>query len=191
MDFFINKVIKRTIFASVIPLLIFGAASLVPINFDRIYGWIAVAVFSVVYPLSQLSLWMLFSPLEAYFDSKLAQSANKNLFLKGNFAAVDAAGDSYQATDIVEGKVPADINGVYVRVGPNPVVVPSTGRQHWFDGDGMLCAVRICDGTAQYCNRSVRTPKLLAEKKLGKPVSARLGELVSTAGLFKSMLMNL
>ena len=86
--------------------------------------------------------------MESYFDRKLANGydKNKNKFLRGNFAGVDVKGDQYEATNVVSGAVPTDINGVYVRVGPNPAIVPKNGRQHWFDGDGMLCAVMIKNG---------------------------------------------
>ena len=98
-------------------------------------------------------MWLLFAPWESYFDKKLAAGYEGNKFLRGNFAAVDVKGDKYEAIDIVSGAVPADLNGVYVRVGPNPSIVPKNGRQHWFDGDGMLCAVRIKAGKVFYCNR--------------------------------------
>lgn len=59
---------------------------------------------------------------------------------------MDPKGDQYLATDIVSGSVPTDINGVYMRNGPNPNNVPENGRYHWFDGDGMLCAIRLHNG---------------------------------------------
>jgi carotenoid cleavage dioxygenase len=56
----------------------------------------------------------------------------------------------------VIGEIPDDLNGVYVRNGPNPRYAPP-GRYHWFDGDGMVHAVRFRDGRASYRNRWVRT----------------------------------
>ena len=56
----------------------------------------------------------------------------------------------------VIGEIPDDLNGVYVRNGPNPRYAPR-GRYHWFDGDGMVHAVRFRDGRASYRNRWVRT----------------------------------
>ena len=50
-----------------------------------------------------------------------------------------------QLSDI-KGKVPRDISGVYLRNGPNPKFIPSNGRQHWFDGDSMIHAIRIKNG---------------------------------------------
>lgn len=56
----------------------------------------------------------------------------------------------------VIGEIPKDLNGVYVRNGPNPRFAPK-GRYHWFDGDGMLHAVHIRDGKVTYRNRWVKT----------------------------------
>jgi carotenoid cleavage dioxygenase-like enzyme len=58
-------------------------------------------------------------------------------------------------TDIVEGKIPKDINGVYLKIGPNAKFLPKNNRVHWFDGDGMIHSVRIQNGTMIYCNRFV------------------------------------
>src|SRR5437660_799741 len=56
----------------------------------------------------------------------------------------------------VVGEIPDDLDGVYVRNGPNPRYSPP-GRYHWFDGDGMIRAVRFRGGRASYRNRWIRT----------------------------------
>jgi carotenoid cleavage dioxygenase-like enzyme len=56
----------------------------------------------------------------------------------------------------IEGEIPADLNGLYVRNGPNPRFEPR-GRYHWFDGDGMMHAMRFERGRVEYRNRWVRT----------------------------------
>ena len=68
-------------------------------------------------------------------------------------------------TDI-EGEIPKDLNGMYVRNGPNRRF-EAPGRYHWFDGDGMLHAVRIQGGKAQYQNRWVMTDGLQEELAAG------------------------
>ena len=67
--------------------------------------------------------------------------------------------------DVLEviGELPPDLDGVYLRNGPNPRLDP-VGRYHWFDGDGMLHAVRFRDGRASYRNRWVRTRGFAAEE---------------------------
>nr|MBX2873260.1 carotenoid oxygenase family protein [Saprospiraceae bacterium] len=66
----------------------------------------------------------------------------------------------------VTGEIPKDINGIYVRNGPNPKFEPK-GHYHWFDGDGMLHAVHIENGQATYRNRWVRTRNLATEEAAG------------------------
>jgi carotenoid cleavage dioxygenase-like enzyme len=73
-------------------------------------------------------------------------------FMKGNYAPVP---DELTAFDLpVEGTIPADLTGWYLRNGPNPR--EATG--HWFAGDGMVHGVRLENGRAAwYRNRWVRT----------------------------------
>jgi len=67
----------------------------------------------------------------------------------------------------VVGKIPAGLDGRYLRIGPNPVRMPNPARYHWFTGDGMVHGVRLKGGEALwYRNRWVRTTH----------VSAALGE---------------
>jgi carotenoid cleavage dioxygenase len=64
----------------------------------------------------------------------------------------------------VHGSIPPDLDGLYVRNGPNPPPVPYEGAYHWFVPDGVLHGVRIAGGRAVwYRNRWVRTDAL-AEK---------------------------
>ena len=79
--------------------------------------------------------------------------------MMGNFAPVESENDAYYLNEIT-GKVPDDISGVYLRNGPNPLYIPSNGRQHWFDGDSMVHSIRIKNGTLQYCNKYTLTDKL-------------------------------
>ena len=66
-----------------------------------------------------------------------------------------------EALEVI-GELPPELDGVYLRNGPNPRLDP-VGRYHWFDGDGMLHAVRFRDGRASYRNRWVRTRGFAAE----------------------------
>lgn len=68
--------------------------------------------------------------------------------------------------EVIEGKVPRDIDGVYLRNTENPVHRP-LGRYHPFDGDGMLHAIDFRDGRADYRNRFVRTRCFEAEQEAG------------------------
>ena len=82
----------------------------------------------------------------------------ENPFLAGNYGPVH---EEHTATDlVVEGTVPAELRGRYLRIGPNPFVDP-TGPYHWFMGDGMVHGVELGNGTVGwYRNRWVRTDEI-------------------------------
>lgn len=82
----------------------------------------------------------------------------------------------WHATDCpVVGELPDDLHGVYLRNTENPLH-PALGRYHPFDGDGMLHAVELGNGTATYRNRFVRTAGFEAELAAGGPLWAGLAE---------------
>lgn len=94
----------------------------------------------------------------------LALDTTDNPYLMGPFAPVDT---EIEAADLqVIGEIPTDLNGLYVRNGPNPQHAPA-GRYHWFDGDGMLHALHFSDGQATYRNRWVRTVGFQRESQAG------------------------
>ena len=74
------------------------------------------------------------------------------VFRTGNYAPVH---DELTAFDLpVQGRIPAELNGWYLRNGPNA----RTGAAHWCVGDGMVHGVRLENGRAAwYRNRWVRT----------------------------------
>ena len=82
----------------------------------------------------------------------------------------------YNATGMeVIGAIPCDIDGVYVRNTENQIH-EAIGRYHPFDGDGMIHAISIVDGKAEYRNRFVRTKGFEAEQVAGKSLWAGLVE---------------
>lgn len=86
-------------------------------------------------------------------------------FLQGNYAPVheEVTADNLE----VVGRLPAEMDGMFVRNGPNPQF-PPRGAYHWFDGDGMLHGVRVAAGKASYRNRYVHTSGWREEKAAGK-----------------------
>jgi carotenoid cleavage dioxygenase-like enzyme len=69
---------------------------------------------------------------------------------------------------VVEGTLPADIDGVFMRNGPNPRFTPLGSFTYPLEGDGMIHAVWIGQGKVRYRNRWVRTNGLLAEERAGR-----------------------
>lgn len=85
-------------------------------------------------------------------------------FLKGNFKPVKEE-SQYKVVRITEGTVPKDINGTFLKNGPNQYLDDAdTRRSHWFAGDGMLHALYISKGDIYYCNRFTKTNKYQLEK---------------------------
>jgi len=83
-----------------------------------------------------------------------------NPYLQGNYGPV---AEEVTAHDLaVSGRLPAELDGLLLRNGPNPYG-PVEANHHWFLGDGMLHGIRLRDGRAEwYRNRWVRT-EVLAE----------------------------
>ena len=113
--------------------------------------------------------------------------ANLPFYLKGNFAPVDQELTDTQLE--VEGQIPEQLRGVYLRNGPNPVGGKDPG--HWFTGDGMLHGVRLEDGEAVwYRNRWVRTkpfkgdpdPMIRPDGSVDRTVSVSNTNVIGHAG---------
>lgn len=77
-------------------------------------------------------------------------------WLSGAYAPVR---EEITAVDLpVLGSIPAELDGRYVRNGPNPVGDGDPATYHWFTGDGMVHGIRLRDGRAEwYRNRWVRS----------------------------------
>ena len=81
---------------------------------------------------------------------------------------------------VLEGEIPCDLDGVYLRNTENPLH-PSLTFYHPFDGDGMLHVVGFRDGKAFYRNRFVRTDGFLEENAAGGALWPGLAEPVQVA----------
>jgi len=94
----------------------------------------------------------------------MAEEKVKSPFLEGNFAPVR---EEVQAENLrVIGEIPAGLEGMFVRTGPNPQFDVIKGY-HWFGGDGMLHGTRVKDGKVSYRNRYVETEGYKREKAAG------------------------
>lgn len=71
-----------------------------------------------------------------------------------------AAGETTTENLAVTGTLPPELDGRYLRIGPNPVHRDTRGH-HWFIGDGMVHGIRLHGGQALwYRNRYVRSRKV-------------------------------
>lgn len=88
-------------------------------------------------------------------------------YLSGNFAPTHDEIDA-DCTE-VEGRIPDDLAGSFLRIGPNNQFEPiAPERYHLFDGDGMVHRVAFAGGRARYDNRFVRTAGFERERAAGK-----------------------
>jgi len=63
----------------------------------------------------------------------------------------------------VTGAIPPELDGRYLRIGPNPAR-PEAKGYHWFTGDGMVHGIALKDGKALwYRNRWIRSKRVEAE----------------------------
>ncbi len=96
----------------------------------------------------------------------MPQTYPTRTYLEGPFAPVpDERLIPFDAMT-VHGHIPEDLNGVYVRNGPNQRYTP-LGQYHRYDGDGMLHTVHFADGRATYRNRWIRTGCFAEEEAAG------------------------
>ncbi|MDN5916909.1 MAG: carotenoid oxygenase family protein [Pseudonocardia sp.] len=70
----------------------------------------------------------------------------------------------------IDGALPTDLDGSYVRNGPNPRFSPIGSFLYPIDGDGMLHRVVLSEGRARYTNRFVRTPMVRKEEEVGHAI---------------------
>ena len=91
-----------------------------------------------------------------------------NVYLSRNFAPIH---EETTATDLaVIGELPKELNGRYLRNGPNPIADVDPLVHHWFLGDGMVHGIRLRDGRAEwYRSRYVGSDNVAAA--FGRPIS--------------------
>lgn len=109
---------------------------------------------------------------------------SENRFLSGNFLPVIRETEAHDLT-VLAGKIPGDLNGVYMRNGPNPEFKP-IHFTYPLDGDGMIHALQFEGGKASYRNRFVRTAGLELERRAGRAV---YGSVVRPVPIDPSLLL--
>ncbi|MBY0421908.1 MAG: carotenoid oxygenase family protein, partial [Parvularculaceae bacterium] len=109
-------------------------------------------------------------------------------WMQGNFAPVAREVETFDLP--VEGALPPELSGIFVRTGPNPADKPS---KHWFLGDGMLHGVRIEKGRAawyrgRYVDTTRRKKSLsLMDEVMDRTASTANTNIVRHAGRFLAL----
>ncbi|MEX0848431.1 MAG: carotenoid oxygenase family protein [Ilumatobacteraceae bacterium] len=84
-------------------------------------------------------------------------------YLSGQYAPVVEEVTQFDLAVI--GELPADLQGRYLRNGPNPMTAVDPSTHHWFLGDGMVHGVRLDQGRAAwYRNRYVGSSTVSAAR---------------------------
>jgi len=68
----------------------------------------------------------------------------------------------------VEGEIPADLDGAFYRVHPDPQFAPKFADDQFFNGDGMVSMFRFHDGRIDFRQRYAQTDKWKLENAAGK-----------------------
>ena len=105
-----------------------------------------------------------------------ADTPSSNFFLDGNFSPVADERDAENMEVI--GAIPEDLQGHFLRVGPNPVHVFSEAAYHTFDGDGMIHAIEFDRGAARYRNRFIENEGFKLERERGDWVYKGMNSLM-------------
>ncbi len=102
----------------------------------------------------------------AFNRNRKPQPTTPHPFLSGIHRPMEA---ELTLTELeVQGEIPPELDGSYLRIGPNPVTPPNQAVYHWFTGDGMVHGVRIRGGKALwYRNRWIRSTAV--SEALGEP----------------------
>jgi carotenoid cleavage oxygenase len=97
---------------------------------------------------------------------RLDMSTTCNRYLEGGFGPV---AEEVTVTDLpITGSLPAELDGRYLRNGPNPIAAVDPAIYHWFLGTAMVHGLRLRDGKAEwYRNRWVRSADVA--EALGEP----------------------
>ncbi|MFN9032291.1 MAG: carotenoid oxygenase family protein [Alphaproteobacteria bacterium] len=113
--------------------------------------------------------------------SRLASRKVSNPYLEGVHKPMEA--ELTLETLDVTGSIPPELDGRYMRIGPNPASPASPATYHWFTGDGIVHRGRLKDGKALgYRNRGIRSRGV--SQALGEPEAPGprngLGDTVNT-----------
>ncbi len=90
-----------------------------------------------------------------------------SVYLETNFAPVSGEITAFDLPVI--GELPKDLEGRYLRNGPNPIAEVNPLTHHWFLGDGMVHGIRLRGGKAEwYRNRYVGSDAVA--EHFGRPI---------------------
>ncbi|NIP14061.1 MAG: lignostilbene alpha-beta-dioxygenase [Pseudomonadales bacterium] len=118
--------------------------------------------------------------------STVMKGANEPPTCHGGLKNLDEEHDYW--IDDIEGAIPADLIGTFMRNGPGRQKIGGKPFGHWFDGDGMISQFTFTESKAHFRNRYVRTPKYVEETEAQKILYRGFGTQIPggwTKNIFK------
>ena len=93
---------------------------------------------------------------------------------------------------VLSGSIPTDLNGLFLRVGPNMIKGHNYDRRaHFFDGHGMIHSVYINNQSALYSNQYINTFRYNIECNIyNRNKFFQFGEFSGLLGLLKILVVN-
>lgn len=91
--------------------------------------------------------------------------------------------DDQAASALIQGRLPADLQGVFYRNGPGRFELGGERYHHWFDGDGFAQRWQIGGGKVQHRGKFVRTQKFTDESAAGQFLYPTFGTYVGRRGI--------
>ena len=110
------------------------------------------------------------------FAEKLASTYN---------AMPEEACSSFPCKD-VEGSIPADLEGSYLKIGPGNLERAGQRYKHFLDGDGFVTKIDFARGQATYAGNFVETEYFQAESKQDKILYRNIFGTQREGGAFKN-----
>lgn len=111
-------------------------------------------------------------------------SSTENPFLEGIFAPCE---ECVISEFKVQGEIPKQLSGIFLRIGPNPIELDPSNLHHWFSGDGMIHGLKIEQGQVKWFkSQYIATDTVQKFKKLPKIDGFRRGpsDTVNTNAFF-------
>jgi all-trans-8'-apo-beta-carotenal 15,15'-oxygenase len=93
----------------------------------------------------------------------------------GGFRSLEEEHDA--PVDLIDGAVPQWLRGTLYRNGAGRNALGGQWFAHWFDGDGMITAIRFADGRVHFRNRYVATDNYRVETEAGRIRNRGFGKM--------------
>lgn len=97
-------------------------------------------------------------------EPRLSQRAHRGTTFEGNWQPQE-----------IEGAMPPDLRGTLFRIGPGTKVAQGRALTHFFDGDGLVTALRLEDGQVFATSRFVQTEERAKEQAEGRMLYHEFG----------------